>query len=86
MNQNADDIIKNLLKDNKSIALSGPISGENDVRKRLQTIDKNAAIEKLEKMGLGAVAEKLKNTSDDELIKLIAKNPALLKKINSFLK
>ena len=84
MNKNADEIIKSLLEGSGNIA--GSVTSENDIRKRLGTIDKNAAIEKLRKMGLGSVADKLKNTSDDELIKLIAENPALLKKINSFLK
>ncbi len=84
MNKNADEIIKSLLEGSGNIA--GSVTSENDIRKRLGTIDKNAAIEKLRKMGLGSVADKLKNTSDDELIKLISENPALLKKINSFLK
>ncbi len=83
---NADEIIKSLLKSNEIPTSQKQFNGENDIRKRLGTIDKKAAIDKLKKMGLGGVAEKLKNTSDDELIKMISDNPALLKKINSFLK
>jgi len=86
MNQNPDEIIKNLMKDGGKGAGAATIREKEDIQRRLSTIDKNSAIEKLKKMGLGPVAEKLKNTSDDELIKLISENPALLKKINSFLK
>lgn len=83
---NADEIIKNLLKNSGNPTHQAPLKSENDIRKKLCTINKNAAIEKLKQMGLGPVAEKLKHTSDEELIKMIADNPSLLKKINSFLK
>ncbi len=85
-NDNAGEIIKNLLKNSGNTTHQAPLRNENDIRKKLGTIDKKAAIEKLKQMGLGAVAEKLKSTSDEELIKMIAQNPSLLKKINSFLK
>jgi len=83
---NSDDIIRKFINDNGGISTSGPILGENDIRNRLGTIDRNAAMEKLRQMGLGNIAEKLKSVSDDDLINMIVQNPSLLKKINSFLK
>ena len=83
---NSDDIIRKLIKENGNIAASGPVLGEDDIRKRLGTIDRNAAMTKLRQMGLGSVADRLKGVSDDDLINMIVQNPSLLKKINSFLK
>ncbi|MBR5504810.1 MAG: hypothetical protein IKV73_00680 [Clostridia bacterium] len=83
---NSDDIIRKLIKENGGISTSGPVLGESDIRKRLGTIDRNAAMAKLRQMGLGNVADKLKSVSDDDLINMIVQNPSLLKKINSFLK
>ena len=83
---NAGEIIKNLLKNSGNPTHHTPLKSENDIRKKLGTIDRNATIEKLKQMGLGPIAEKLKSTSDEEIIKMIADNPSLLKKINSFLK
>lgn len=72
MNNNSESKITALTKD--------------DIRKKIEKVDRNAAMKKLKSMGLGSVAEKLKNVSDDELIGIISKNPSLLKKINGFLK
>jgi len=83
---NSDDIIRKIINENTSISGNGPILGEKDMRNRLGSIDRNAAMAKLRQMGLGNIADKLKSVSDDDLINMIAKNPALLKKINSFLK
>lgn len=59
---------------------------KDDIRKKIEKVDRNEAMKKLRSMGLGSVADKLKNISDDELIGIISKNPSLLKKINGFLK
>ncbi|MBR2404647.1 MAG: hypothetical protein IKA95_03210 [Clostridia bacterium] len=83
---NSDDIIRKIINENTSISANGPLLGEKDIRNRLGSIDRNAAMAKLRQMGLGNIADKLKSVSDDDLINMIAKNPALLKKINSFLK
>lgn len=83
---NSEDIIRNLINENGGLAGKGKISGEEDIRKRLGTIDRKAAMSKLRDLGLGSVADKLKSVSDEELIGMITQNPALLKKINSFLK
>ncbi len=81
-----EDFIKKLIEENKLTANHKPLNSEDDIKKRIKSIDKNEAIKKLNELGLGNIAEKIKNISDDELVKMISKNPALLKKINSFLK
>ncbi len=81
-----EDFIRKLIDENKIMANNKPLNSEDDIKNRLKSIDKNEAIKKLNELGLGNIADKIKNISDEELIKMISKNPALLKKINSFLK
>lgn len=83
---NSEDIIRNLINENGGLAGKGQLSDEEDIRRRLGTIDRKAAMNKLRQLGLGSVADKLKGISDEELIDMITQNPSLLKKINSFLK
>lgn len=82
----SEEILNNLIKEASDSGIKMSAMNEADIRRNLGSIDRNAAMQKLRSMGLGAVADKLKTVSDDELIDMIAKNPSLLKKINSFLK
>lgn len=83
---NSEDIIKKLINEASGKSMNNGKLSKEDIQRRLKTVDKKMAIEKLRSMGLGSVAERLKNTSDDELLKMISNNPALLKKLNDFLK
>lgn len=83
---NEADIIKNLI--NSMDTSSAPKSGvtENDIRQKIKGIDKNPVIKKLNSMGLGKAAQMLSGMSDEDIIREVSKNPAILKKLNSFLK
>ena len=83
---NEADIIKNLI--NSMDTSSAPKGGvtENDIRQKIKGIDKNLVIKKLNSMGLGKAAQMLGGMSDEDIIREVSKNPAILKKLNSFLK
>ena len=81
-----EEIINKLIKESQISGSGINVNGKGDIEKMLGSIDRNAAERKLRSMGLGSVADKLKTVSDKELIDMIAKNPSILKKINSLLK
>lgn len=84
--QNGEQIIKNLINNmEKSNLQSGKLS-ENDIREKIKTVDKNEVIRKLKNMGLGSAAKMLENMSDEDIIREVSKNPAILKRLNSLLK
>ncbi len=81
-----DDILKNLINNiEKSSIPKGTIT-ENNLREKIKSVNKNEVIRKLQNMGLGNAARMLENMSDEEILKEVAKNPAILKKLNSLLK
>ena len=57
-----------------------------ELEKQIKGIDKNLVIKKLNSMGLGKAAQMLGGMSDEDIIREVSKNPAILKKLNSFLK
>ena len=84
--KNGEEIIKKLIKE-----MDAPISGvsalnENDIRKKIKSVDRGEVIRKLNSMGLGKAAQMLNGMSDEEIIRKIAENPSILKKIDMFLK
>lgn len=84
--QNGEQIIKNLINNmEKNNLQSGKLS-ENDIREKIKTVDKNEVIRKLKNMGLGSAAKMLENMSDEDIIREVSKNPAILKRLNSLLK
>ena len=56
-----------------------------ELEKQIKGIDKNAVEKKLRDMGYGDIANKLGRTSNEELIKMISKNPDILKKVNQMM-
>ncbi len=58
----------------------------DDLKKQVENIDKNEVMQKLRSMGLGGIADKYANTSDEDIMRLLAKNPDILKKIKGLLK
>lgn len=84
--QNSDKIIKTLLQNmDRGAGMPNAISA-NDIRQKIKTIDKSAVISKMNAMGLGAAANKLKYMSDEDIIREVSRNPSILKKLNSLLK
>ena len=58
---------------------------ENELDKRLRDIDKSAVEKKLREMGMGDVADKLKRTNNEEILRMIRSNPDILKKVNQMM-
>lgn len=58
----------------------------DDLKRQVKNLDRSEVIRKLRSMGLGSVADRYANTSDDDIVKLISKNPDILRRINQFLK
>ena len=56
-----------------------------ELEKQIKGIDKNAVEKKLRDMGYGDIANNLGKTSNEELIKMISKNPDILKKVNQMM-
>lgn len=80
------DILKSLKEqlNTKQKPLSS-MSNE-EIKARLSEVNREAAMNKLRSIGLGSIAEKIKNMSNEELAKIISENPALQKKIDAFMK
>ncbi len=84
--QNSEKIIKSLLQNIEKGSNSPNVINENDLRQKIKTIDKSAVISKMNQMGLGTVANKLRYMSDEDIMREVSKNPSVLKKLNSLLK
>ena len=84
--QNSEQIIKNLISNMEKRSSGTQNLSEQDIREKIKTVNKNDVIKKLNSMGLGGAAQLLKNMSDDDIIREISKNPAILKRLNSLLK
>lgn len=84
--QNSEQIIKNLISNMEKRSSGTQNLSEQDIREKIKTVNKNDVIKKLNSMGLGGAAQMLKNMSDDDIIREISKNPAILKRLNSLLK
>lgn len=84
--QNSDEVIRRLINETGINMKLNDTLNETNIKNKLKNTDKNNAIEKLNSMGLGHIADKLKGMSDDELINIIKSNPSILKKLNSFFK
>ncbi len=78
----------NFLSQEQKSDLQSKVSKMNydDLKRQVQGIDKNQVMNKLRSLGLGSIADKYANTSDDEIMRLLANNPDILKKINQLLK
>ena len=84
--QNSEQIIKNLISNMEKRSSGTQNLSEQDIREKIKTVNKNDVIKKLNSMGLGGAAQMLKTMSDEDIIREISKNPAILKRLNSLLK
>lgn len=84
-NQN-EDILKNLINSIEKNKMPKGNLTQNDIREKIKSVNKNEVIKKLQGMGLGNAARMLQNMTDEEIIREVSKNPAILKKLNSLLK
>lgn len=78
----------NFLSESQREELNSKISAMNydDIKKQISGIDKNAVLRKLDAMGFKSVADKYRGISDEELMKMLANNPDILKKLKMLLK
>ena len=84
-NQN-EDILKNLINSIEKNKMPKGNLTQNDIREKIKSVNKNEVIKKLQNMGLGNAARMLQNMTDEEIIREVSRNPAILKKLNSLLK
>ena len=84
--QGSNEILKNLINSiEKNKSHTGAIS-ENDLREKIKAVDRGEVMKKLKSMGLGNIAQKLSNMTDEDILREVSKNPAILKKLKSLLK
>lgn len=55
----------------------------NDIRRKIGSVDTEAAAKKLEELNLGAAADRLRHTSKEDIVKALTSNPELLEKLRS---
>lgn len=79
----AEEALKKLLSQK---SFNVPNTNEENLINMINNMDKTEIITKLNSMGLGFISEKIKNTSNDELIKMLKNNPGLLNKLNNYLR
>lgn len=58
---------------------------EAELAKNLRNLDKSAVERKLREMGMGDVADKLKHTDNEQIMRMIRANPDVLKKVNKMM-
>ncbi len=55
----------------------------NDIRRKIGSVDTEAAAKKLEELNLGAAADRLRHTSKEDIVKALTSNPELLERLRS---
>ena len=80
---NNNDMLRQILNSRagQQAANSMKNMNANDIRQKMNGVDTDAAARMLEQMNMGAAAEKLRNTSKDEIIKAVTGNPEVLDKL-----
>lgn len=79
------DVLRKLLQSREGQQAMGSMKqlGANDIRRKIGSVDTEAAAKKLEEMNLGAAADKLRHTSKDEIVRALTSNPELIEKLRS---
>ena len=85
-NEANNEIIKKLISQLERPATQTSAMSEGDIRKSIKNVNKDEVKQKLRSMGLGKACDMLDKMSDDDIIRAISQNPAILKKLNSILK
>ena len=58
---------------------------DEEVKKQIAHIDKTAVEKRLRQMGMKDIADKLRRTSNEEIIKMLQNNPDVIKKVNQIM-
>ena len=77
------DLLKTLLSadNNNQTARMVQQINQNNIRDRIASVDKDAALRALEGLNLGDMADKLRNTSTEDMMRALADNPQVLDKL-----
>lgn len=76
----------NQILSNKNVNFNAKNTSEENLINIINNMNKNDVITKLNSMGLTFISEKIKHTSNEELIKMLKSNPQILNKLNNFIK
>ena len=56
-----------------------------ELERQMKSIDRSAVEKKLRQMGMKDVADKLSRTSNEEILRMLAANPDIIKRINQIM-
>ncbi len=86
MTNSENSKVQNAINDILKKDISRKNVTETELTNMINTMDKTEITKKLNSMGLSFVSDKIRNTSNEELAKMIKNNPGLIDKINNYLK
>lgn len=58
---------------------------EEELKRQIAGIDKNAVEKRLRQMGMKDIADKLSRTSNEEIMKMLQNNPDIIKRVNQIM-
>ena len=58
---------------------------DDEIKRQIAHIDKTAVEKRLRQMGMKDIADKLRRTSNEEIIKMLQNNPDVIKKVNQIM-
>lgn len=58
---------------------------QREIEGQIRNVDKAAVESKLREMGMGDIADKLKRTDSEEIIRMLRANPDVLRKVNQMM-
>lgn len=86
MTQSENSKVQNAINDILKKDISRKNVTETELTNMINAMDKNEITKKLNSMGLSFISDKIRNTSNEEIAKIIKNNPGLIDKINNYLK
>lgn len=86
MTNSENSKVQNAINDILKKDISRKNVTETELTNMINTMDKNEITKKLNSMGLSFISDKIRNTSNEDLARMIKNNPGLIDKINNYLK
>lgn len=86
MTHSENSKVQNAINDILKKDISRKNVTETELTNMINAMDKNEITKKLNSMGLSFISDKIRNTSNEEIAKIIKNNPGLIDKINNYLK
>lgn len=86
MTNSENSKVQNAINDILKKDISRKNVTETELTNMINTMDKNEITKKLNSMGLSFISDKIRNTSNEDLVRMIKNNPGLIDKINNYLK